>query len=425
MSDSEKKKLDLTATGTTKPEGANLHPIAGKAHSEHVGSGAVEHPPLAQNHIAPMLPAAAPAMAEAGLHDTTLANAQALDTDLLFESLEPKHHTKRIDDADSIINQGKKMPPEKHHFYDSAVDSWDNLTDWVRSYSPASIVNNGTKITFGLRGAADAMSVYSGLQYSSKPRAVASLISLSGLALGLVYEEDPISPEERESYKHMDTMHYIGKRLGNALDPAHHVTSTVGLLTIPNGVLMAISGYKQHRPGKTPWELYQGLMTIAAGSAMNFIPDQERAMQVAHAIFTIRSPFAFMQAKKAWYDGIPASATKPAIPKGDIGQAGKFVLNQASNIPALFYAGVEKMPDGSILTIEEADAIRDAEKLRLEQIKASEAELTGTKTLDAPANDFRGAGGTVTVGAPSAKVLATQLSSERVADAPELSKATS
>jgi len=342
-----------------------------------------------------------------------LQSAEAFDPGDLFDGPEVKHHTKRVGDPDSVTQIGKPKKPEPQGIAAHFVDRWDHLTDVVRNYSPASVVNHGTKIVFALRAIADGMSVYSGLQYSSKPRAAASLISLGGLCLGLVFDEDPISPEERESYSRMGYSEYIPLRLKQAFDPVHHVTSTVGLATIPNGVLMAISGARQRVPGKTPWELYQGLMTIAAGASMNFIPDQERAMQTAAGIFTIRSPFAFMQATKAWKVGVP----EKGVPAGDIGQMGKFVFNQASNIAGFFYAGVEKMPDGRILTIEEADAERDMAKAQAER-----AKNTPEKTLE-PANDTRD-GAAVTVAAPTAKVLTETLSSKRVAEAPVLAHST-
>ncbi|MCI5048839.1 MAG: hypothetical protein MRY32_00695, partial [Rickettsiales bacterium] len=236
------------------------------------------------------------------------------------------------------------------------VSHWDTLADHVRHATPAIIVNNGARLVFGMRAIADAMSIKSGWQYQSPLRAAASSISLAGLCMGLVFTEKPVSEEERESYKDMSAWEYIPLRLKHALNPMDHVTSTVGLATIPNGVLMAMSGMRQHVPGKVPWELIQGCMTVAAGSALNFLPDQERAMQLAHGIFTIRAPFAYAQADRAWRRGIP----EKGIPAGDTGQMGKFFFNQLSNVGGFFYTGVIKRPDGTIVTLEEAQAEKQA-----------------------------------------------------------------
>lgn len=182
---------------------------------------------------------------------------------------------------------------------------WNYVADKVRHVTPAIIVNESSRLSFASRAAADTLSLVSGMKFSSAPRTAASGISLSGLLLGLMFEEKPMSEEERAKIKDMPMLDYMGMRIKNGFDPRNHVTATVGLATIPNGILTAISGIAQSRKGNISMEVWQGLMTVGAGLSLNMIPDQERAWQVGTGIFLARIPFAYGQAKDAYNIGKP------------------------------------------------------------------------------------------------------------------------
>ena len=165
--------------------------------------------------------------------------------------------------------------------------------------------------------------------------------------ISIFYKEKTISGDQEKNYKDMGLPKYVLTKTKEAFDPKNHILETNGLATILNGGFMAMSGISQSVHGKLSAEFWQGLMTTAAGLVMNYMPDRERAWQVAHGIFTVRAPVAGVQAYNAYFKGVP----EKNIAKGDWQQAAKWVFNQASNVVAICYGGVKKLPDGSIIHI--------------------------------------------------------------------------
>lgn len=321
----------------------------------------------------------------------------------------------RSDEYNEIAHYGGPAKHADPSFFTGLGQGWDSFVNRIRTVTPAMIVNSSSRLSFGSRAAADSLSVYSGLRYSSFLRTTGSAITLAGLGAGLVFNEKPQTAEDRERYKQMPMSQYIPMRIRHAFDPQHHITATVGLATIPNGLLLAGSGLQQStdtakkalkevskgnlnalkmlgKKGAVSAELWTGLMTVAAGTAMNFIPDQDRAWQVSTGIFLSRALPAYNNAARAYKYGKPA-IENPLYPAGasvnnpfgvsakvwrdfrkanpdhwkaepgDWMQMGKFALNQGSNVFGLFYGGVTKMPDGSIVKTKakEPGAITEAD----------------------------------------------------------------
>lgn len=292
-------------------------------------------------------------------------------------------------------------PAKQPHpgFLSGLGDVWDNITDNVRSVTPAFVINNGSRFNFGFRAAADVASMVSGQKFDSPYRTAASAISLAGLSLGLFFKEEPPTEERKERIKQMPLGEYIAMRVKDSFDPKHHVMATVGMATIPNGVLMAISGYQKRIPGHAPWELYQGLMTVAAGMSLNFIPDQERAWQTATAIFTIRAPFAAKQAHTAYYYGQakPDLGFEPRSPKefpgdwktppGDYMQALKFVFNQTSNLFGFFYGGIHKDEQGNIIRLKDIEAKKNEDARKAEGLSSDLPPMAAGRSPDTYISD--------------------------------------
>ncbi|GEM_PF-6373861 len=286
-------------------------------------------------------------------------------------------------------------PAKQPHpdFLSGLGDMWREGIHSLRVATPASIINNGSRINFLLRATADVASMLSGGLYNSPYRLIASGISLTGLGLGLVYKEKPNTEERQKRLENMPVGEYITMRIKDAFDPKNHIIATVGMATIPNGIFMALSGYKQRVPGKVAWEMYQGLMTVAAGLSLNFIPNQERAWQVATGIFIVRAPFAGIQAQTALKQGFPAdhvTAPRPfdmhpedwKAPPGDRLQWVKFILNQSCNVFGFIYGGIHKDEEGNIVSLKDFHAHKNSKAetdtaqpgKQVEQIQAQRLE---------------------------------------------------
>ena len=237
---------------------------------------------------------------------------------------------------------------KKNH---GAVNWIDSRIADIRNVSPAWLVNNGSRLCLGFKFSADGFSVASALRKKSPSpwRLRASLVTMGGEVLGMIFPEKDISDEKRASYLKMSPLQFVGTKTLEALNPRDYITETSGLALMVNGAFMAMSGKAQSSPGKLSSEIWQGLMTSAAGMIMTYWPDRERAWQLAHTTFILRSVPALEQAHKAYFTG-NLDASPPVYP-GDWYQGVKWVLNMIANVTGTLYGGVKKMPDGSILHI--------------------------------------------------------------------------
>lgn len=228
---------------------------------------------------------------------------------------------------------------------------FDQFVAKVRDNSPAWLVNSGSQISLSFKGGADILSIWSSLRRGaySPWRFAGSALTLFAEVLGAIIPEKKISEEKQEEYTHMSRWQYFKTKTREAFDPKNHIAETSGMALIVNGFCLAMAGLNQSSKKKISWEILQGMMTSAAGVIMNYMPDRERAWQVAHTTFMVRSIPAALQAQDAWKNGFP-HAKKP-VPPGDWQQWGKWILNQIANIFGTLYGGVKKMPDGTIVHI--------------------------------------------------------------------------
>lgn len=268
-----------------------------------------------------------------------------------------------------------------------ALNAFDRFTDSVRRVTPAGLINNGSRINFGLKAIADSMGIASGLGIVFHPnfrmdparrswsRVAANVPTFATLIPGIIYKEQPLSEEQIESYKQMSSMEYVGTKVKEAFHPKDHIVETVALATVANGVLTSVSGIGQSNfknfnafsAGswkKISMEFIMGAFTTVAGATLGLIPERQRAWQVSTAAFTWRIPFKATHAYTALKHGYPHA--NPPVPKGDWFQMSNFVLQQTANIFGFFFAGIKKTEDGDIIRIgkDEATIDLDDEKIR-------------------------------------------------------------
>ena len=226
---------------------------------------------------------------------------------------------------------------------------FDGFVERVRRVTPAFIVNNSSQLNLGSRAIADAMSMWSGLRKGSQsyPRFIAGGVALFAEILGVFYTEKEEDPALQARYQKASWPEYIWMKTRQAFDPKNHIMQTIGFTTVLNGVLTTVSGVNQSSRGKWSYESIQGAMTVLAGLVISYLPNRERAWQLASTIFFTRAPPSAMQAYQAYYHGYPDKN----IAKGDWQQGAKFVLNQLANTIGVFYGGVKKLPDGTIVHI--------------------------------------------------------------------------
>ncbi len=229
----------------------------------------------------------------------------------------------------------------------AAVGYFDGITDAVRRATPAWVVNNGSRINFAIKALADSMSIASSIRPGSRsnPRLFANLITLGTLIPGSLYKEKAPTEEDLAHERSLKPLDYVGLKIKNALNPRDHVVETVGLATILNGALTVASGVAQSSRKQLSWELATGAFTIAAGSALTFMQDRQRAWQSWTGIFLGRVPFKVAQSEQAWSRGYKDGDIKP----GDKYQGMNLAVQLFGNVFSTFYGGVKKMPDGTIV----------------------------------------------------------------------------
>lgn len=324
--------------------------------------------------------------------------------------------------APGVQEEGAQTQVSDKTGIQKAKDFWDRLADKVRELTPAVIINNGSRINFGLKAVADSMGIASGLRKETKsyPRLFANIVTTSTLIPGLLYKEQPVSEKEIESYQKMSPLEYVWTKFKQAFDPKHHIVETVALATVFNGVFTAFSGIKQSAfKGFSPisftsWknismEVWTGMFTTVAGLILGLVPQRERAWQLSTAVFTWRIPFKGTQAYTALFKGYPNA--NPPVPAGDPYQMINFLLQQTANIFGFFYTGVKKTEDGQIIRLGKDELTIDInkQKIRGYNYKPTRSLFSTYSANDAPSP-------TTTITSPSslAKAMPTREGASRI-----------
>ena len=282
------------------------------------------------------------------------------------------------------VHQEKLDKQSKHgfgRFWEAFKERKQAFVDHTRDKTPASVINNGSRINFGLKAIADGMSIASALRPGSRsiPRLIANVPTFLTMFPGVYYKEEPVSKQDQAKYDKMGRLEYIGTKVKQAFDPKHHIVELVALATMWNGAFTTLSGVRQSTfkgvtlknwTGKVSSEIWQGLMTVVAGAILDFSKDREKAWQLSTSIFLWRIPFKAHQAYTAYYVGYPEKGAAP----GDWKQFGNFALQQAANVFGLFFTGIKKTDDGKIIVLGKDEDNVDLSK---EHIKGYEFDHTG------------------------------------------------
>ena len=273
-----------------------------------------------------------------------------MDMSLLPETSVSAHDLPQLPSAPLGVDVYDPKGPEESH---GTRGGWQGMlnrfADGVRHITPAAIVNSGGQINFGIRAVADGFSVWSALREGSKspPRLIASLITLTSEVLGTFFKDEPITEEESDRYRKQSWQEYFVTKTKQSMDPVRHIGEASGMALILNGFFTAVSGIRQSSPGMRSWEIWQGAFTTVAGIFMTYMPVRERAWQLSSLTFLARTPFAWLQARRAYGAGYPDMGVRA----GDWQQGAKFFFNHLSTAFGFFYGGVHKNPDGTIVRI--------------------------------------------------------------------------
>ena len=299
-----------------------------------------------------------------------------------------------------VITQENTPPADKNSTF-ILKRLWDGFVDKSREITPASVINNGSRVNFGLKAVADSMGIASALGVritkdkskqgvKSWPRFIANVITSSTLVPGVLYKEKPVDDDDIKRYQNMGTLEYVGTKIKQAFNPRDYVVETVSLATFLNGLFTSYAGIKQsnfsgiHPLHMKSWknvsfEVVQGALTSIAGAALGLIPSRERAWQVSTAVFMWRIPVKYAQAHTALFKGYPNA--NPPVPKGDPFQMINFGLQQTSNIFGMLFAGIKKTEDGQIIRLgkDEVTVDVDEKKIRGYNYKPSKKNVFAEK----------------------------------------------
>ncbi len=98
------------------------------------------------------------------------------------------------------------------------------------------------------------------------------------------------TPEQRESYKDMPMLPYIGMRIKHAFDPLNHSRQTAGAIGALSGVLAMVSGLSQPG-GALISEIFVGGTLVAGFSSLALINDPTKATGWLNKCWASRLPF--------------------------------------------------------------------------------------------------------------------------------------
>ena len=110
-----------------------------------------------------------------------------------------------------------------------------------------------------------------------------------------------------------------------------------------NGALVFASGLLQSSHKRVSLEVVLGAMSAAAGAALTFMPDREKAWQLLTGLYIARIPVKERHTKYA-QEGLYKNTTP-----GDNWQRTSFTMSLLASVFGFFYSGVKKMPDGQIV----------------------------------------------------------------------------
>ncbi len=223
---------------------------------------------------------------------------------------------------------------------------WAGITNAIRINSPDMLLNHGTQVLFGIQVAANALGIYGvhkfytytpELAYKKAAMNASAWSSLVTNGIGVVFEEKPMTVEDKTRYEKMSWLEYIPRRTLQALMPWDHVGATVSMGMMYGGITGMIGAPDMFMGAKN------GLTTLG-GAMLCYDPDRERAWQNSSGVFFLQKLFSVNNAYRSYSTGWPDKGIAP----GNWTDAAKLSLNQLSNVVGLVYGGVHVDKDGNI-----------------------------------------------------------------------------
>lgn len=223
---------------------------------------------------------------------------------------------------------------------------WSDIANAVRINSPDVLLNHGTQVLFGLQVAANLLGIYGvnkfytyvpELAYKKAAMNASAWSSLVTNGIGVVFEEKPLTVEDRTRYDNMSWLEYIPRRTLQALMPWDHVGATVSMGMMYGGVTGMIGA------PSAAMGIKNGLTTLG-GAMLCYDPDRERAWQNSSGVFFLQKLFSVNNAYQSYTTGWPDKG----IAAGNWTDAAKLSLNQLSNVVGVLYGGVHVDKHGNI-----------------------------------------------------------------------------
>lgn len=278
---------------------------------------------------------------------------------------------------------------------------------WIRAIqdaTPAFIINHSTQIISALRTGADITSVKNGLSIKSPERIASGSLSVGSGMLGMYFKDQPRDNALEDAYKNMSLPSYIGTRICEGIfEPHKHITQTIGVVTLATTTLSLCSGLRKplsasHKVDKGfvtdpkllwedfvklptyiknimtegfngykpqgnmygPMELINAPLGFAAGGVLAFAPHEEDGWKGYSSLMLARGITKIPTSIYAstHYNKIQGPLTlwqtyeryDPVIGVG---------LHQTANLVGLAYGGVRKLPDGTIVRIDQLNDIKN------------------------------------------------------------------
>lgn len=217
----------------------------------------------------------------------------------------------------------------------------DAAAEGIRKATPAWIVNNSSRLTFGMQFTANAIGIWAADKwYNNKSLTTAAWLGLGSSVMGVLFNEKPQTQEELDRYKEMNPLEYLGNRMVESVQFWKYPTRFVSFVQMATGIFQMRGAWQK---SGMAYFTKGGLTTLGA-AIINLVPDQERAWQLSSIPFGYR---AFPSGINAWQEykhGFPAKG----VEKGNWAGLLKFGVNQLSQLTGTLYGGVNKDEFGNI-----------------------------------------------------------------------------
>ncbi len=189
------------------------------------------------------------------------------------------------------------------HSFSSPVSAESLSAKETAGPKPSWLARHSTQLVTGFQVVGASLLVISGIRQKVEQRTLSNVIEIGGAGLGALIPEKAQTKEEVARLDAMSWPKYALTRIGQALNPLHHIRQTVGLATIASGLLSIKAGF--HANSRNFGEWIYGLSLTSAGAALMFTLKDSAAWKRFGGIMALNTPFAAIRGYKA-YQNSPA-----------------------------------------------------------------------------------------------------------------------